>query len=473
MKPSAVAFLLLCALSPAAAAQSPAPAAPVIVRIDAAQRFQTIDGFGGYGAADVWWSKAPHFDRRFVHRLIDDLGLTILRDSVPMGLEAENDNGDPYVTDYARIERFERVPGDETDPAQHFLYLRAMHEAGLQRLVATVWSPPAWMKYNGRLGNGTSRSNSAPAYTRTPGPQTNQLRDDEYAEFAEFCVAYIRLLKRRTGIDLYAISLQNEPRFSQFYASAVYDPDSLAKLIKVVGQRFRREGITTKIFAPEDVNNVKTIRRYLGAILGDPLANRYVDIFAVHNYKADGVTASESAPRDWQSTYAAAAAGGKRLWMTETSGFDSHSITGALSLARSMYNALYYGRVSAWLYWQMSVSRGEGLIENGRPTLLYYVSKQFYKNIRPGAVRIGASSSDGDLLALAFSGPPGLSKTVVLINLSAAPRRAFISGDAGASAARAITTSAGAQYRETPLEQPAVKGVYCPGLSVTTLLLRP
>ena len=65
------------------------------------------------------------------------------------------------------------------------------------------------------------------------------------------CVAYIKIIKQQTGIDIYALSIQNEPRFSQFYSSCVYDGDAMRDLLKVVGKRFKDDGIATKLFLPE------------------------------------------------------------------------------------------------------------------------------------------------------------------------------------------------------------------------------
>lgn len=35
-------------------------------------------------------------------------------------------------------------------------------------------------------------------------------------EFAKMCVAYIKIIKQQTGIDIYALSIQNEPGFASF-----------------------------------------------------------------------------------------------------------------------------------------------------------------------------------------------------------------------------------------------------------------
>lgn len=392
----------------------------VVVTIDESITYQRMQGFGGFGAQKVWWAEEPFYSDEFVDLLINDLGLTILRDNLPIAFEPENDNDDYLSIDWSGYNYSEQYPGVDSHLGQHLPYLKAMHEAGLEKLIVSIWSPPVWMKHNNHRGNGSDtveRRTSAPTYSSSPNEHTNQLREDLYEEFAEYCVAYIRLLKQETGIDLYAMSLQNEPRFSQFYASAVHSPESLRDLIKVVGARFEQEGIETKIFAPEDVQNLDAVLLYLRAIFEDPLATKYMDIVAIHNYRGDGVQPSDSSPKNWTETANLASMHSKEVWMTETSGYDPQSFDSAMDLAKSIYNALRYGQVSAWVYWQMS---GKNLIDAaGQKTYLYFISQQFYRHIKTGSLRIEASSSETDLLTLAFIEPQTKSQTLVLINIGA------------------------------------------------------
>ncbi len=381
--------------------------------------FQTMLGFGGFGAQGVWWKPGPYHSPEFVELLINDLGLTILRDNLPLSFEPRNDNDDPYDTDLGQFNLTEPVEGADSVVAIHFEYLKAMREAGLETLIISVWSPPQWMKHNTHRGNGrTDRSNSAPPYNPTPDAFSNQLKREYYEEFAEYCVAYIRLLKQHTGLDVYAISLQNEPRFSQWYASAVYSPEALRDLIKVVGRRFRREGIATTIFAPEDVNHADQILRFIDAINADDEAQSYVASYAIHNYRSDGVQPSDAGPSAWRRTWDAAQQHDKALWMTETSGFAPDSVSSALGYANSIYNALHYGHVSAWVYWQMSESQDKGLIRDGQVLPLYIVSKHFYRFIRPGDVRLGVDSGSEDVQALAFRSSKADRRSLLLINNS-------------------------------------------------------
>lgn len=394
-----------------------------MVTVNASVAHQSIEGFGGFGAEDNWWMGEPFYTQEFVDKLINDLGITILRDNIPQNFEPENDNDDPYVTDLTKFNITEDSPGSDSHLGQHLPYLRAMADAGLDKLIATVWTPPLWMKYNNHRGNGIEDPNdpnaySAPDYTDNPDENTNQLRIDMYEEFAEYLVAYVNTVKAETGIDVYAISIQNEPVFSQFYASCVYNGAAYRDVLKVVGKRFEDEGLGTKLFGQEDVAIFDRIESFIDVISSDAEANGYLDIFAIHNYSNDGINPSDKGPQNWAESRTIADAYGFQLWMTETSGYDK-DWNGAMRLGKSIYNALKYGNINAWVYWQMSqTGSGNGvLIDSGQLTKKYHVSKQFYKYIRPGAVQIECSVDDEGILSLAFQHVGNSSETIILINI--------------------------------------------------------
>jgi O-glycosyl hydrolase len=388
------------------------------ITIDPSQKFQTMEGFGGFGAKDVYWSNGPFTSQQFVNDLINDLGLTILRDNIPTNFEITNDNNDPAVTDLTKFNLNNNTAGHDGKLADHLQYLKDMKAAGLQKLIVSIWSPAPWMKYNNKVSNGTNQ-NSAPSYTTSPNANTNQLKTDMYQEFAEMCVAYIKIIKQETGIDVYALSLQNEPRFSQSYASCVYNGEALRDVIKVVGKRFNDEGLDTKIFMPEDVGYFDGIEAIVQPILNDPIAMSYVDIVATHGYAFDGVTAASTDAQTWQAMYNWGAPSGKPLWMTETSGF-ANDMNGAISLCKAMYTAITYGNISAWLFWELSqgtVDEYSLMSSSGAKSKRYFVSKNLYRYVRPGAYRISATAPDQrNVYPMAFKQDTENSQTIVLIN---------------------------------------------------------
>lgn len=378
--------------------------------VDNKKQFQTIEGFGGFGAKDVYWSNGPLTSAGFVNSLINDLGITILRDNIPTDFENVNDDIDPSTTNLAKF--------SYNSLSNRLQYLKDMKAAGLKKLIVSIWSAPPWMKTNNRIDNGTP-NNAAPEYNTNPTVANNQLRTDMYDEFAERCVAYIKIIKQETGLDIYALSLQNEPRFSQFYESCVFNGEALAALIKVVGKRFRKDGLATKIFMPEDVGWFDGINALIQPVLKDAEAMGYVDMIATHGYAFDGVTAGSADTQTWKAMYNWGAANGKQLWMTETSGF-ANTMKGALDLSKAMYMALTYGNVSAWVFWTMSTGTLDQyslMSAAGNKSRRYYTSKNFYSYVRPGAVRVNAAATDqSNIYPVAFKHTGENSQSIVIIN---------------------------------------------------------
>ena len=152
---------------------------------------------------------------------------------------------------------------------------------------------------------------------------------------------------------------------------------------------------------------------YHKQILDSQQARNNIDILAVHGYQ-DGVapTSGSVLGHLWSShkTHFADPMG-KRQWMTETSGYqDSWTATpGAFSLALDMMSGLNNGNMSGWVFWQGSENPGstsgigEFVLMNGAVKgKKYYVSKQFYRYIRPGAVRVAATSTNSNVFVSAY-----------------------------------------------------------------------
>nr|MCU0353737.1 PKD domain-containing protein [Cytophagales bacterium] len=402
----------------------------VAVTVDAAKQYQTIEGFGGFGAQNVYWSNGPFTSPAFVNAVVNELGATVIREDLPTSFEIENDNADPFVTDLSKYNLDREIGGHHKSFGARLPHLRALRAAGVERFIATVWSPPPWMKTNNRIDNGTNQ-NSAPEYNPNPTAANNQLRTDMYEEFAELCVAYAKIFKREVGVDLYAFSIQNEPRFSQSYQSCVYNGSALRDVLKVVGRRFRSEGLPAKLFVPEDIGWLQAVEGMVKPSLDDPDARQYVDAVAVHGYDFDGIRPNSPSAQTWNTMYGWGNRYGKPLWMTETSGF-KNDWSGAMSLATAIYTALRHGNVSAWVFWSLSTDKlDEYCLMNaaGEKSKRFYASAQFYRFVRPGAVRIEAVSADENVVLVAFRQPSDGTVTLVLLNVGASDKMVRLSGN--------------------------------------------
>ena len=380
-----------------------------IIAIDKNTTCQIIDGFGGYGGFAQWKNRPE-----FVDLVVNDLGLSIVRTNIPPTLESVNDDDDPHHFNWDAF-RFYNDGGDGEFPGDRIDYLKSLQAAGDVKIISTVWSPPGWMK---KSGQASGKREAA------PDPETTDcaLIDDMMDEFAELIVAYIKLMKQEADLDIYAVSLQNEPAFEEPYHSCVYSPEKLRDLVKTVGRRFQEEDIGAMIFAAEDLGWHDRVMRFINANMDDPEARQYIGRNAVHGYALDGKTGRGWQASQWQELYQAGAQHGIPLWMTETSGY-ANDYDGAMQLAQAIHFGLYYGKISAWVWWTLSVSKGNpdshpyGLILGlDEKTVRYYASKHFYKFIRPGMQQIASSSFDRDILVVAFQHPENGRTTIVLIN---------------------------------------------------------
>ncbi len=378
-------------------------AADTTITVNKAIQYQRIEGFGGFGA-----------DASYNDRLINDLGITIDRDVVTPAFEQT-----PGVFDI-NAEPQDVCQGQTSSLATHGpplkdLQARANAAGQPLKIFASVWSPPAWMKYVTCIFGTDNNWNRLIVNEILSGETPN----DRKADFADYLVKYVQAFKSVTGIDLYALSLQNEPAFGEPYPSAVYSPEVLKEVVKVVGQAFEQNGITTKLIIPEDVSDVARISSFIQWAETDPLARKYVSIFAVHGFigATNEDVAGPANQAYWTQLHTLAAQYNLPLWMTETSGYNNNW-SGGLYLAGSIYTALKYGQLNAWVWWlfDYNVDSNQGLMLNGVPTTGYYTSKQFSRYIPAGSVIVDANSPDPDILVTAASHVASKTTTLVLIN---------------------------------------------------------
>ena len=415
------------------------------VSVDTLKTHQAIDGFGAFMGSGGGTATPLAIS------LAGDIGMSMARFGIIEDeFEPVNDNSDPDIIDWSRFHK-------EGLPLETMRLLK--NRNGLENFILTVWSPPAWMKRNKSLNADDWATD-------------NKLEPFYYEEYAEHLTAVIKTIQYETGVELAAVSLQNEPQFNEFYASCVVNPDEMRDMIKVVGARFEREGIRTKIYWAEALPAQGAIQNYIMAVKNDPVARRYGDIVAIHNYDADGINVGGAGADEWARIYGWAQSGETKCptWMTETSGH-ANSWDGALELAGNIFNALVYGNASAWVFWSFTVSGGSeeyGLVVDNEPTSRFYISKQYYQFIRPGAVRVDVSSADADVPAAAFMNGREGTLAVILINKSNVPKAVRISGAGVPSSLQSFTTA----DRRNCESGPAVGSdglLLLPPSSVTTL----
>jgi glucuronoarabinoxylan endo-1,4-beta-xylanase len=375
----------------------------VTVTVDGGVKYQTIEGFGG---SDGWLFAPPSEHAR----IFDDLGLSILRFRMlryteatpdkPGNEAADNDNDDPFVIDWNGVNKWAL---DAYAP-----YLKAAKRRGT-KVIGTIWCPPAWM-VSGNLAE-------------TPD---NSFRDAYEDELVEFILIWVEGMQRCHDVHIDSVSIQNEPNYGNTrWPTCRYSPAKLRDIIKLLGARFETEEVTTKIHSP-DVNSLNGFATYADTICKDLVASRYVDRLATHSY-GEKFWDPDSAISKWARARTLADKYGKPLWETEycNDGGNMGTWAEAPVLAQHLHNALVHGHVPAWLTYEIYRNPGASaaaLITEDGPTPKFYAMKQYFRYVRPGAVRVGAACDDADLLVTAFVHEAQSTVAVVMINRDTAAK---------------------------------------------------
>jgi glucuronoarabinoxylan endo-1,4-beta-xylanase len=453
----------------------PTSADAQVVTLNKNQRYQTIDGFGFFGANSVWWQSADsnyYLDDQWMNLVLTDLGVTLWR----------NEYYPPEDSVWYRQKPFVEA------------FSKKAKSLGINlKFTFTIWSPPSTLKCD----FGTDPAGNLvpfPSQPSTYGGKGGTLNPYKYKEFADWIKSGIQMYKD-VGVDVYAISPQNEPYFVQPYNSCFYTQQWYVDMIKNVLPAVKTAYPQVKIFGAENMLGFEGDSNawpyfYHGPISKDAKARDLIDIFAYHGY-LDGVLANSGSILNklWTTAYTKHAQPlGKKQWMTETSGyFETWGNTsgingvikpGALALAQDMYSALVYGNISGWIWWQGSEDAAAisefCLMSPTQQRKKYYVSKQFFRYIRPEAVRVDATSSDQEIFVTAFDNTLDTTSTVVLINSASTSKNITLSTQGG------IIVDDYNVYVTSATENCANKGtvnakasITLPAQSVTTLYGRP
>ena len=399
----------------------------ITITIDKSVKYQTIEGFGFFGAADVWWaSPAAMWNDAWGEKVIGDLGITIWRNEI----FPPSTPGIIQDADWSKQKPV--VQGLKSKADKYNVNLK---------FIATVWSPPADLKWLCNFtwaGDENATRNAGNVSSKNGGT----LNPNKYTDYTDWLKSNIQLYKD-AGVDLFALSLQNEPLFSQTFNSCTYTSAWYNDMVNAVAPKIKTIYPDIKIFGSENMLEMEGLDKnwpyfYHAAIKKDVAAAANIDVLAVHGY-SDGVAPSSGSAlvSMWtnHSTQFSTPMN-KQAWMTETSGYSdswetSGTKPGALNLAMDMHAALSYGNISAWLWWQGSQGTIDdfSLMSGTTTGKKYFVSKHFYRYIRPGAVRLKSISDDPDFFVTAFENQVKGTHTLVIINSGNTDKAVSLLGD--------------------------------------------
>ena len=304
------------------------------------------------------------------------------------------------------------------------------------KLFASPWTAAPWMKDNNSWVGG-------------------KLKPEHYSTWALFFSKYADAYKAE-GIDIWGFTVENEPMGNgNNWESMVFSPEVMTLFVqKYLGPTLEAKGQEDLVILGFDQNR-GDLKEWVDVMYKDEASSKYYDGTAIHWYEST----YDYFPEELQ--YAHHKAPNKHLiqaeacvdsevpawkddawyWSKEATdwGFDWREpakkylhpkYTPVNRYARDIIGCLN-NRVDGWVDWNMVLDRQGGpnwfknwcvapiIVDQEQDevylTPLYYVMSHFSKFIRPGAVVIGAESSDTDLMATASKNPDG-SIAIVVFN---------------------------------------------------------
>jgi len=402
-----------------------ASSAPTVV-VDPSRTFQTMQGFGAAitdSSASVLYTLAPQARHDLMVSLFDPRsgdGLDYLRQ--PIGA-SDFTNGPAYT--------YDDVPAGQTDYSlSHFSIahdqaqiLPLLREAerinpDLQ-IVASPWSPPAWMKTGDSLVGG-------------------RLIDDPriYQAYAAYLVKFVQAY-RANGVNVDTITVQNEPqnRTPAGYPGTDMPSWQEEKVIAQLGPMLRMAGLKTKILAydhnwsehPNDIastppDELADVNDYPQQVLSSSVA-KYVYGVAYHCYYGDP-SAMTALHKQFPKTH---------IYFTECSGSESANPANTFSDTLKWHaRNLIIGNTRNWaetvINWNLALDPNNGPHNGGCGTCTgvvtvapdgsvtynaeYYTLGHLARFVQPGAVRIASTSFgttgwNGQVMDVAFRNPDG------------------------------------------------------------------
>lgn len=424
------------------------------VTIDPARTFQTIEGLGGAICFYNGWITAHPYKLEIYTNAFAGLNLSMLR------------LGDWF--------RYQGTPNFDPD-APGFVSNADRILGHPVPILMSSWSPPAFLKSNGQVGNGGTL-----LYTNGGFAYTN---------FANYWYDSL-LAYRSNGISPTWISIQNEPDWAASYDSCVFHPAedtvngtnyaSYSKALDAVYHRLINLPSPPKLLGPEVVGlGYNAVQNYATTMNAN-------DFYGVAHHLYGGST--DGTPDGYISAMRALTNvfPDKPRFMTE------YGVSNMIEQANLIHNVLTVEQASGYNYWSLiwpGASGGLIQIENpwnrsswtnappGTSTQshgwwiapAYWAMKHYSYFIRPGFKRIAATSSDANILASAYISPDGLRLVAVFINRNTSPSDMDVNfGSFSYSNSRVYQTAGDNHFQ---LLGPVGSQLNLPASSLTTVVL--
>jgi glucuronoarabinoxylan endo-1,4-beta-xylanase len=318
---------------------------------------------------------------------------------------------------------------------------------------ATPWTPPAGMKSNHNINEGS-------------------LSVASYGDYAAYLQAYVDYASS-LDVNLYAISMQNEPDWNpcgtggpaaqSCYESCLWTADQMDAWVAA-----NAGVLTVPLIMPESFGFDHSLS---DKALNDPSAVNRIAIVGGHLYGSSPYyyTLAESLNKD--------------VWVTEhtvdlaTSGGTTQTIADALSAAAEIHSSMTVGQYNAYVYWWLvnsnSLSYYSGLLgTDGTMTNFGAAVAQYARFVRPGDHRYSATANPmSGVLVSAYAGTGHSAIVAVNRNSTAAEVSFTIQNRSVSSVTPYQTTSSGKVAQQTAVSVSGNQFTYTlPAHSITTFV---
>ena len=389
--------------------------APTTITLNPAEQYQTMDGFGAAITGSTCYNlllMKPADRHAFLTETFSDkdgFGFSYIRISIGC---SDFSLSEYTCCDTKGIENF-ALQSEEKDYILPILKEILAINPSI-KVIAAPWTCPKWMKVK-------SLTDRTPLDSWTNG----QLNPDYYQDYATYFVKWIQAFKAE-GIDIYAVTPQNEPLNRGNSASLYMEWEEQRDFVKTaLGPQMKAAGLSTKIYAFDhnyNYDNIESQKNYPGKIYEDAAASQYLAGAAYHNYggnREELLNIHQAYPE-------------KELLFTET------SIDLSKRLMEDM-EEVALGTINNWckgvIVWNLMLDNDRGPNREGGcqtcygavdinnsdyKTIIrnshYYIIAHLSSVVKPGAVRIATTGyTDNGITCSAFENTDG-TYAFVLIN---------------------------------------------------------